>query len=151
MQVEDQFRKNQLSQLPGGSVVTVYYENKKKLEYDKIKSPKHYVETLMVLAKARGNFDSILLIEDSEGNNWYTKKKVMMINLGRLIRTENLSWMIKDLNNNTELMIDPSKGPLLDDAKEGDLYEFYINAIAIGRDEFTVTDIDVAVLKRRIS
>jgi hypothetical protein len=151
MQVKDQFRKNQLSQLPGGSVVTVYYENKSKLEYDKIKSPKHYVETLMVLAKARGDFDNILLIEDSEGNNWYTKKKVMEINVGKIYRTENLSWMIKDLNNNTELMIDPSKGPLLDDAKEGDLYEFYINAIAIGRDEFTVTDIDVAVLKRRIS
>jgi hypothetical protein len=152
MQVKDQFRKNQLSQLPGGSVVTVYYENKSKLEYDKIKSPKHYVETLMVLAKARGDFDNILLIEDSEGNNWYTKKKVMAINLGRLIRKENLSWMIKDLTNDIgELMIDPSKGPLLDDAKEGDLYEFYVNAIAIGRDEFTVTDIDVAVLKRRIS
>lgn len=75
MQVKDQFRKNQLSQLPGGSVVTVYYENKSKLEYDKIKSPKHYVKTLMVLAKARGDFDNILLIEDSEGNNWYTKKK----------------------------------------------------------------------------
>jgi len=151
MQVKDQFRKNQLSQLPGGSVVTVYYENKSKLEYDKIKSPKHYVETLMVLAKARGDFDNILLIEDSEGNNWYTKKKVMEINVGKIYRTENLSWMIKDLSNNTELMIDPSKGPLLDDAKEGDLYEFYVNTIAIGRDEFTVTDIDVAVLKRRIS
>jgi hypothetical protein len=151
MQVKDQFRKNQLSQLPGGSVVTVYYENKSKLEYDKIKSPKHYVETLMVLAKARGDFDNILLIEDSEGNNWYTKKKVMEINVGKIYRTKNLSWMIKDLSNNTELMIDPSKGPLLDDAKEGDLYEFYVNAIAIGRDEFTVTDIDVAVLKRRIS
>jgi hypothetical protein len=129
----------------------VYYENKSKLEYDKIKSPKHYVETLMVLAKARGDFDNILLIEDSEGNNWYTKKKVMEINVGKIYRTENLSWMIKDLSNNTELMIDPSKGPLLDDAKEGDLYEFYVNTIAIGRDEFTVTDIDVAVLKRRIS
>jgi hypothetical protein len=151
MQVKDQFRKNQLSQLPGGSVVTVYYENKSKLEYDKIKSPKHYVETLMVLAKARGDFDNILLIEDSEGNNWYTKKKIMEINVGKIYRTENLSWMIKDLSNNIELMIDPSKGSLLDDAKEGDLYEFYVNAIAIGRDEFTVTDIDVAVLKRRIS
>jgi len=75
----------------------------------------------------------------------------MAINVGKIYRTENLSWMIKDLSNNTELMIDPSKGPLLDDAKEGDLYEFYVNTIAIGRDEFTVTDIDVAVLKRRIS
>jgi hypothetical protein len=75
----------------------------------------------------------------------------MEINVGKIYRTENLSWMIKDLSNNTELMIDPSKGPLLDDAKEGDLYEFYVNTIAIGRDEFTVTDIDVAVLKRRIS
>jgi hypothetical protein len=72
-----------------------------------------------------------------------------MTNLGKLILTENLSWMIKDLNNGYELMIDPSKGPLLDDAKEGDLYEFYVDTIAIGRDEFTVTDVQVAVLKRK--
>ena len=75
MQVKDQFRTNQLSQISGGSVVTVYYENKKKLEYDKIKSPKRYVDTLINLAKNRGDFDDILMIEDSEGNNWYTKKK----------------------------------------------------------------------------
>jgi hypothetical protein len=74
-----------------------------------------------------------------------------MTNLGKLIMTESLSWMIKDLNNGYELMIDPSKGPLLDDAKEGDLYEFYVDTIAIGRDEFTVTDVQVAVLKRKAS
>ena len=74
-----------------------------------------------------------------------------MTNLGKLILTENLSWMIKDLNNGYELMIDPSKGPILDDAKEGDLYEFYVDTIAIGRDEFTVTDVQVAVLKRKTS
>jgi hypothetical protein len=74
-----------------------------------------------------------------------------MTNLGKLIMTENLSWMIKDLNNGYELMIDPSKGPLLDDAKEGDLYEFYVDTIAIGRDEFTVTDVQVAVLKKKAS
>jgi hypothetical protein len=74
-----------------------------------------------------------------------------MTNLGKLIMTESLSWIIKDLNNGYELMIDPSKGPLLDDAQEGDLYEFYVDTIAIGRDEFTVTDVDVAVLKRKAS
>jgi hypothetical protein len=74
-----------------------------------------------------------------------------MTNLGKLIMTESLSWMIKDLSNDIELMIDPSKGPLLDDAKEGDLYEFYVDTIAIGRDEFTVTDVQVAVLKRKAS
>jgi hypothetical protein len=74
-----------------------------------------------------------------------------MTNLGKLILTENLSWMIKDISNDIELMIDPSKGPLLDDAKEGDLYEFYVDTIAIGRDEFTVTDVDVAVLKNKAS
>ena len=74
-----------------------------------------------------------------------------MTNLGKLILKENISWMIKDLNNNIELMIDPSKGPILDDAKEGDLYEFYVDTIAIGRDEFTVTDVQVAVLKRKAS
>jgi len=74
-----------------------------------------------------------------------------MTNIGKLIMTENLSWMIKDLNNGYELMIDPSKGPLLDEAKEGDLYEFYVDTIAIGRDEFTVTDVQVAVIKKKIS
>jgi hypothetical protein len=74
-----------------------------------------------------------------------------MTNLGKLILTESLSWMIKDLNNGYELMIDPSKGPLLDNAQEGDLYEFYVDTIAIGRDEFTVTDVQVAVLKRKAS
>jgi hypothetical protein len=74
-----------------------------------------------------------------------------MTNLGKLIMTESLSWMIKDLNNGYELMIDPSKGPLLDAAKEGDLYEFYVDTIAIGRDEFTVTDVQVAVLKKKAS
>jgi hypothetical protein len=74
-----------------------------------------------------------------------------MTNLGKLILTENLSWMIKDISNDIELMIDPSKGPILDDAKEGDAYEFYVDTIAIGRDEFTITDVDVAVLKRKAS
>ena len=59
--------------------------------------------------------------------------------------------MIKDLNNDIELMIDPSKGPLLDDAKEGDLYEFYVDTIAIGRDEFSITEVQVAVIKNKIS
>lgn len=74
-----------------------------------------------------------------------------MTNLGKLILKENLSWMIKDLNNDIELMIDSSKGPILDDAKEGDLYEFYVNTITIGRDEYLVTDVQVAVLKRKAS
>jgi hypothetical protein len=74
-----------------------------------------------------------------------------MTNLGKLILTENLSWMIKDLNNGYELMIDSSKGPLLDDAQEGDLYEFYVDTIAIGRDEFTITEVQVAVLKNKAS
>ena len=74
-----------------------------------------------------------------------------MTNLGKLILTESLSWMIKDLNNDIELMIDSSKGPLLDDAQEGDLYEFYVDTIAIGRNEYTVTDVQVAVLKRKAS
>jgi hypothetical protein len=74
-----------------------------------------------------------------------------MTNLGKLILKENISWMIKDLNNDIELMIDPSKGPLLDDAKEGDLYEFYVDTIAIGRDEFSITEVQVAVIKNKIS
>lgn len=75
MQVKDQFRTNTLSQIPGGSVITVYYENREKLEYDKIKSPKSYVNTLIKEARITGKLSSILSIEDSEGNTLYTKKK----------------------------------------------------------------------------
>lgn len=71
--------------------------------------------------------------------------------LGKLQRREDFRWEIKDLNNDVTLLIDPSKGPILEDSDEGCIFEFFVNTIAIGQDEFTVTDIDVAVLKRRVS
>ena len=43
MRVGDEYRINPLSLEPGGSVVTVVFNNGKTLEYDKIKSPRKYV------------------------------------------------------------------------------------------------------------
>lgn len=74
-----------------------------------------------------------------------------MTQLGKLQRREDFRWEIKDMNNDITLLIDPSKGPVLEDFDEGRLFEYFVNTIAIGQDEFTVTDIDVAVLKRKIS
>jgi hypothetical protein len=75
MLVKDKFRSNPLSKILGGSIVTVHYESKKYLEYDKIKSPKHYINRIIKEAKAKGEFEEIIMIEDSEGNIWYTKKQ----------------------------------------------------------------------------
>jgi hypothetical protein len=75
MLVKDKYRSNPLSKILGGSIVTVHYEKKKSLEYDKIKSPKHYVNKIIKEAKAKGEFEDITSIEDSEGNVWYTKKQ----------------------------------------------------------------------------
>jgi hypothetical protein len=75
MYVSDNFRTNQLSKIPGGSVVTVNFSNKKPLKYDKIKSAKMYTNKIIKEAKLSGEFDSILSIEDSEGTTWYAKKK----------------------------------------------------------------------------
>lgn len=46
MRVGDEFRTNPLSLQPGGSLVTVVFNNGKKLEYDKVKSPKKYVSRI---------------------------------------------------------------------------------------------------------
>lgn len=73
-----------------------------------------------------------------------------MTQLGKLQRREDFRWEIKDMNNDITLLIDPSKGPLLEDSDEGRMFEYFVNTIAIGHDEFTVTDIDVAVLKRKV-
>jgi hypothetical protein len=78
-----------------------------------------------------------------------TKKANNMTQLGKLQRREDFRWEMKDLNNDITLLIDPSKGPMLEDSDEGELFEFYVNTIAIGQDEFTVTDIDVAVIKAK--
>lgn len=73
-----------------------------------------------------------------------------MILLGKLQRREDFRWEIQDMNSENCLLIDPSKGPILKDEDEGKIFEYFVNTIAIGQDEFTVTDIDVAVLKNRI-
>jgi hypothetical protein len=72
-----------------------------------------------------------------------------MTQIGKLQRREDFRWELKDLSNDVTLLIDPSKGPVLEDSDEGKLFEFYVSTIAIGQDEFTVTDIDVAVLKTK--
>lgn len=55
------------------------------------------------------------------------------------------------MNSDTEFLIDPSKGPILEESDEGSMFEYYLHTIAIGQDQFTITGIDVAVLKRRAS
>jgi hypothetical protein len=71
--------------------------------------------------------------------------------LGKLQKRQDFRWEIKDMNRDITLLIDPSKGPRLEDTDDNSMFEYFVNTIAIGQDEFTVTDIDVAVLKRRIS
>jgi hypothetical protein len=73
MYVKDQFRTNELSKIPGGSVVTVKYIGKKPLSYDKIKSPEHYAKKILKESKIKGEFNDILSITDDQGNSWYTK------------------------------------------------------------------------------
>jgi len=75
MYVSDNFRTNELSKIPGGSVVTVNFSNKKPLKYDKIKSAKVYADKIIKEAKLNGEFDSILSITDNQNNTWYAKKK----------------------------------------------------------------------------
>jgi hypothetical protein len=67
MYVSDDFRTNDLSKIPGGSVVTVNFSNKKPLKYDKIKSARLYANKIIK------EFDSILSITDNQNNTWYQK------------------------------------------------------------------------------
>lgn len=46
MRVGDEFRTNPLSLKPGGSIVTVVFSDGRMLDYDKVKSPKKYVESI---------------------------------------------------------------------------------------------------------
>lgn len=41
--VSDEYRSNELSLTPGGTVLTIHYKNGKKLTYDKIKNIKAYL------------------------------------------------------------------------------------------------------------
>jgi hypothetical protein len=49
--VSDEHRINELSLLPGGDTVTVIYEKGNSRVYDKIKSPRKYVNTLLSRGK----------------------------------------------------------------------------------------------------
>jgi len=75
MRVSDNFRTNTLSIVPGGSVITVEYSDKKPLEYDKIKIAKAYANKIIKESKLNGEFESILSITDNQGNSWYKKSK----------------------------------------------------------------------------
>ncbi len=46
LNVADEFRTNNLSLTPGGSIVEITYANGKTLVYDKIKNPKKYIQSL---------------------------------------------------------------------------------------------------------
>jgi hypothetical protein len=47
LKVIDSLRTNELSTVPGGSVVTVVHKDGKRLVYDKIKKPYSYVNTIL--------------------------------------------------------------------------------------------------------
>lgn len=67
MRVEDEYRTNGLSLIPGGNTVKVIYQNGKSLTYDKIKNPSRYISTL--LAKTEDEIAQILV----NGNSTYKK------------------------------------------------------------------------------
>jgi hypothetical protein len=46
IKVKDEFRKNELSLEPGGSVVRVLHRNGKEMIYDKVKNPSAYCRRL---------------------------------------------------------------------------------------------------------
>jgi len=46
IKVTQEFRKNALSLKPGGSTVTVVYDNNIELEYNNIKNPQAYINTI---------------------------------------------------------------------------------------------------------
>jgi hypothetical protein len=46
-QVSDQFRTNELSLVPGGSQVTLFYKNGKTISYDKVKNPNSYCSAIL--------------------------------------------------------------------------------------------------------
>lgn len=47
MKVGDQFRQSPLSFVPGGCTVVVVEKGGKQYEYDKIKYPKKYIQSVM--------------------------------------------------------------------------------------------------------
>lgn len=46
IQVEDQYRTNELSTIPGGVTVTVYYSNNFSKSYDKVKYPERFINKI---------------------------------------------------------------------------------------------------------
>lgn len=62
LKVADEFRTNELSTKPGGSVVTIRYSNRSDMMYDKIKSPKRYVKSII----DRNNPNIIEILVDGE-------------------------------------------------------------------------------------
>lgn len=46
IQVEDQYRTNELSTIPGGVTVTVHYSNNCSKSYDKVKYPEKFINKI---------------------------------------------------------------------------------------------------------
>lgn len=69
---------------------------------------------------------------------------------GKLIRQENMMWYIKETDNDNAIAIplDMTQDFTIPEEAEGIELEFDVNTIAIGHDEFTVTEIDVAVIRK---
>jgi hypothetical protein len=69
---------------------------------------------------------------------------------GKLIRQENMMWYIKEINREDAIAIpvDMTQDFTIPEEAEGIELEFDVKTIAVGRDEFTVTELDVAVIRK---
>jgi hypothetical protein len=65
--VKDEYRKNELSTIPGGSTVSVYYDDGTIKHYDKVKDPLKYVSKI----KKRNVEQIICQHPISEGSTTY--------------------------------------------------------------------------------
>jgi hypothetical protein len=63
--VDDKFRINQLSLMPGGLDIIIEYHNESVLGYDKIKSPRNYIKAVLnnYLRLCRSDFESLQIEE----------------------------------------------------------------------------------------
>jgi hypothetical protein len=68
-QVSDQFRTNELSLVPGGSRVTLFYNNGDSKVYDKVKNPNSYCSAVL-----KKSADTIFKIE-VDGVLYFQKEK----------------------------------------------------------------------------
>lgn len=70
--------------------------------------------------------------------------------IGKLIRQENMAWYIKETDREDAIAIpvDMTQDFTIPEEAEGIELEFDVKTVAIGHNEFTVTEIDIAVIRK---